>query len=511
MAKDKFDLQDVLLQLGEGLSESVHTPSLYDYKASDKQLKFHQMQQKARLYIGGNRSGKSLGSTIEGIYYVTKTHPFRKMPDEPVRGRVVAVDFLNGVDKIILPLWKQWLPKKYLINGSWEQSYSRERHVLTLNNGSFVEFMSQDQDLDKFAGSSRHFIHFDEECPKSIWLECLARLVDTDGDWWMSQTPVEGMEWIFDDIYQPAKEGTKDIGIVEASMEDNPSLSKDAIARFMENLSEEERLIRKNGQYIHLGGSVFPEFSPVTHCIPRGQFKPNARHRIIRTMDSGYTNPTVWLWMAVDEDGTIVVFKEHYQSKWNVEQHAEVVNRWTREIIKESGAELFLTTGDPAIKQTKEHTGTSILQEYAKHGIYIAVDNIPSDRRIGLEKLQQYMKINPKTKKPYVMITDDCPHLIAELPKLKWKKHASPKIAEQKNKLEDIRDKDNHCYDALKYAMTFMDDLTPEKQFSASKRDEFHSEFRAHFGATEKFTDYDDQSSWGDNWRGVASVRELEG
>lgn len=511
MAKDRFDLADVLLQLGEGLTESVHTPNLYDYKASDKQLLFHQMQQKARLYIGGNRSGKSLGSTIEGIYYVTKTHPFRKMPDEPVRGRVVAVDFLNGVDKIILPLWKQWLPKKYLINGSWEQSYSRERHVLTLNNGSFVEFMSQDQDLDKFAGSSRHFIHFDEECPKSIWLECLARLVDTDGDWWMSQTPVEGMEWIFDDIYQPAKEGTKDIGIVEASMEDNPSLSKEAIARFMENLSEEERLIRKNGQYIHLGGSVFPEFSPITHCIPRGKFQPTARHRIIRTMDSGYTNPTVWLWMAVDEDGTIVVFKEHYQSKWNVEQHAEVVNRWTRDILKQSGAELFLTTGDPAIKQTKEHTGTSILQEYAKHGIYLAVDNIPSDRRIGLEKIQQYMKINPKTKKPYLMITDDCPHLIAELPKLKWKKHASAKVAEQKNKLEDIRDKDNHCYDALKYAMTFMDDLTPEKQFSVSKRDEFHREFRGHFGATEKFTEYDDSSEWGDNWRGVASVRELEG
>ena len=511
MAKDSFDLQDVLLQLGEGLSESVHTPSLYDYKASDKQLAFHKLQQKARLYIGGNRSGKSLGSTIEGIYYVTKTHPFRKMPDEPVRGRVVAVDFLNGVDKIILPLWKQWLPKKYLINGSWEQSYSRERHVLTLNNGSFVEFMSQDQDLDKFAGSSRHFVHFDEECPKSIWLECLARLVDTDGDWWMSQTPVEGMEWIFDDVYTPAKEGTKDIGIVEASMEDNPSLSKEAIARFMENLTEEERLIRKNGQYIHLGGSVFPEFSPITHCIPRGQFRPTARHRIIRTMDSGYTNPTVWLWMAVDEDGTIVVFKEHYQSKWNVEQHAQVVNRWTREIIKDSGADLYLTTGDPAIKQTKEHTGTSILQEYAKHGIYLAVDNIPSDRRIGLEKIQQYMKINPKTKKPYLMITDDCPHLIAELPKLKWKKHASHKIAEQKNKLEDIRDKDNHCYDALKYAMTFMDDLTPEKQFNASARDNFHQGFKERFSSTEKFKDYDDSSEWGDNWRGVASVRELEG
>jgi phage terminase large subunit-like protein len=511
MAKEQ-NFSDLLLALGEGLQESAALPNLYSYKASEKQDLFHKMPQKERLYIGGNRSGKSLGSTIEGIWYVTKTHPYREMPPEPVRGRVVAVDFLNGVDKIILPLWKQWLPKKYLINGSWEDSYSRERHVLTLNNGSFVEFMSQDQDLDKFAGSSRHFIHFDEECPKTIWQECLARLIDTNGDWWMSQTPVQGMEWIYEDVYLPAKEGTKNIGIVEASMEDNPSLSKDAIARYMESLSPEEQAIRKHGQYIHLGGSVFPDFSPITHCIPKGQFRPSSRHRIIRTMDSGYTNPSVWLWLSVDEDGTIVVFREHYQAKWNVAQHAEIVNKWTKEIITKTGAELYLTTGDPAIKQTKEHTGTSILQEYQKHGIYIAVDAIPTDRRVGLERIQQYMKTNPKTGKPYLMITDDCPQLIAELPKLKWKKHASPKIAEQKNKLEDIRDKDNHCYDALKYAMTFMADLAPIATGAELNRDAFHQTFGDAFGVTSHSAkDYDDQDEWGDNWRGMTSVRELEG
>lgn len=506
----EIDLTEVLLRLGEGLQESVHAPNLYNYTASQKQEAFHKMQQKARLYIGGNRSGKSLGSTIEGIFYVTHTHPYRQTPEGPVRGRVVAVDFLNGVDKIILPLWKQWLPKKYLINGSWEDSYSRERHVLTLNNGSFVEFMSQDQDLDKFAGSSRHFIHFDEECPKSVWQECLARLVDTDGDWWMSQTPVQGMEWIFDDVYIPAKEGTKEIGLVEASMEDNPTLSQNAIDRYMESLNEEERLIRKNGQYIHLGGSVFPEFSPVTHCIPRGQFKPTSKHRIMRTMDSGYTNPTVWLWLAIDEDGTIVVFKEHYQAKWNVAQHAEEVNKITDKILAESNAELFLTTGDPAIKQTKEHTGTSILHEYSKHGIYIAVDAIPSDRRVGLEKIQQYMKMNPKTGKPFLMFSDDCPHLIAELPKLKWKKHASVKVAEQKNKLEDIRDKDNHCYDALKYAMTFMDDLTPARLAGRESNQGFHNTFRNTFTGTEKLSEYDDQDGWG-SWHSTSDISALEG
>jgi len=206
MAKESYDFSSVLLQLGEGLTEASRQPNLYDYIPSEKQLLFHQHEMPDRLYIGGNRSGKSLGSTVEAIWWLTHSHPYRDIPDEPIRGRVVAVDFLNGVDKIILPLYKQWLPKSFLINGSWEQSYSRERHVLTLNNGSFVEFMSQDQDLDKFAGSSRHFVHFDEECPQSVFRECLARLVDTNGVWWMSQTPVQGMEWIYDDIYMPAKE-----------------------------------------------------------------------------------------------------------------------------------------------------------------------------------------------------------------------------------------------------------------------------------------------------------------
>jgi hypothetical protein len=71
-----------------------------------------------------------------------------------------------------------------------------------------------------------------------------------------------------------------------------------------------------------------------------------------------------------------------------VAEHAAIVNKMTREIESEYGCEVWLTTGDPAIKQTKEHTGTSILQEYQKAGIYISVDSIPTDRRIGLQKIQ---------------------------------------------------------------------------------------------------------------------------
>lgn len=294
-------------------------------------------------------------------------------------------------------------------------------------------------------------------------------------------------------------------------MYDNPTLTKEAIERFTAELTEEERDIRTRGQYVHLGGAVFPDFSPSTHCIEKGAFVPTPSHRIIRTMDSGYTNPTVWLWLAVDEDDNVTVFKEHYAAKKTVQEHAVIVNQITKDLKRDYGIDIWLTTGDPAIKQTKEHTGTSILQEYQRHGIYIAVDAIPKDRRIGLERIRQYMKYNKRSKRPHLMITDDCPNLIAELPKLRWKKWASPKIAEQNNKHEDIRDKDNHAYDALKYAMTFLNDLKPDNVEEQQNTRQFHETFGDAFRPVTPLSDIDDKDDWGPGWNDSGGVRSLEG
>jgi hypothetical protein len=79
------------------------------------------------------------------------------------------------------------------------------------------------------------------------------------------------------------------------------------------------------------------------------------------------------------------------------------------------------------------------------------------------------------------------------------------------NKLEDIRDKDNHCYDALKYAMTFLDDLSPDKQDLSSDNRQFHSTFKEAFHPTSKLPETDFSDDWGNSWHGAGSIRELEG
>jgi hypothetical protein len=85
MAKNELDFSEALRRLGEGLQEAAHQPNLYDYVPSSKQLLFHTDTNPDRLYIGGNRSGKSLGSTIEAIWWLTHTHPYRKTPEGPIR------------------------------------------------------------------------------------------------------------------------------------------------------------------------------------------------------------------------------------------------------------------------------------------------------------------------------------------------------------------------------------------------------------------------------------------
>src|SRR5574339_490499 len=186
MKQKEFSSGDVARLLVEGLRNHATKPNIFGYQPHEKQCLFHQLQQKKRLYIGGNRSGKSYAAVAEDVWWLTDTHPYRETPALPVRGRVVTVDFTYGLEQIILPLFKILLPASELIDGSWEASYSKSLRVLTLKNGSTVEFMSYEQDTEKFAGTSRHFVHYDEEPPMHIFNECNARLVDTAGSWWIS-------------------------------------------------------------------------------------------------------------------------------------------------------------------------------------------------------------------------------------------------------------------------------------------------------------------------------------
>ena len=450
-----LDREALIRELQNGLKQQAARPNLYAYHPHAKQQKFHKATAHSRLYIGGNRSGKTTGGVAEDLFWITGKHPYREIPAGPIRGRVVVVDFTQGLNAIILPEFKRWTPPSFLIDGSWDKSWDKNNRILTFANGSFIEFMSYEQDLEKFAGTSRHFVHYDEEPPKHIYNECQARLIDTGGSSWITMTPVEGMTWVYDDLYRPGTQGKDpDISVVEVDMLENPYINKDDAERYLKTLSKEERNAREHGTFVQLGGRVYKEFSRATHvvepCVPSKEWEWYV------SIDHGFNNPTAMLWHAVSPDNQVITFSEHYKSEMTIEEHAKEFHARNAMF----GRVPDIVCGDPAMSQRSAITGTSIIEEYAKHGVYIATDGIPRAVDTGVVIINSYLKLDADNNCHW-HITENCTNLIEEMLQLRWATWANKKAQFQNNKKEQIHKKDDHACDSARYFFTLLPDLTP--------------------------------------------------
>jgi phage terminase large subunit-like protein len=442
---------DALRELTEGLAKVAYAPDVNSYEPHAKQKLFHSSPKQARLYIGGNRSGKTTAGIVEDIWWLTNRHPYLETPNRPVAGRIISVDFLNGVSKIIIPQLKQWVPPSQLRGGSWYTAYDVQERTLNFENGSFVELMSYDQDLDKFAGTSRDFIHYDEEPPEDIRKENKVRLIDRKGREWFTLTPVEGLEWIEEQIYDPGIAGHPHIEVIEVSMTENPYLGKEEVDTYLDSLDDDERKIRGEGQFTRKGGRVYKRFHIDTHTIDPIDPKlyRGSQYRWYMSLDHGFNNPTAVLWHIVDQDNRVITFAEHYESEQTIDYHAQVIKNYEIEFGKEPDIRVC----DPALEQRQALTGTSIQTEYAMRGIGMAPGN--NNVETGVIKVNQYLE-NAADGRPNWLITKNCGNLIREMQRLRWKTWASTKQQSQNNPYDQIHKKDDHACDSARYFFSFL-------------------------------------------------------
>ena len=89
----------------------------------------------------------------------------------------------------------------------------------------------------------------------------MMRLIDSAGIWWMTATPVNGTAWL------KAKTEEDDIFVTSGAMWDNPYIPLEEIQKKSDKLSEEEQLVRIEGQYIVFGGSPVFNIRILTQMI----------------------------------------------------------------------------------------------------------------------------------------------------------------------------------------------------------------------------------------------------
>ena len=109
---------------------------------------------------------------------------------------------------------------------------------------------------------------------------------------------------------------------------------------------------------------VFDEFDLDLH-VRAVDFNPALP--LYRTLDFGFVNPFVCLWIQVDEDERVFVIDEYVRSRATINVHAEEMKKRTP-IGEEKMAGTFC---DPAGKSVNDVTGTSTARELRSHGLEV--------------------------------------------------------------------------------------------------------------------------------------------
>lgn len=419
----------------------------------------------------------------EMVFWATDTHPWQQRPGEWGSGslqlRCFVVDVEKGVNQILLPKLKRYIPSSYLVDGDFDKSWNQKSLILTLENGTTIDFLTYGMGLEKMGGVPRHIIFFDEEPPQAIFTESLMRLIDFKGRWVIAATPVQGIGWTFDHLWEPGRTDPANPitpGTFTLSASKNPFLktSEEDFGVYSVGMDEEERKMRFEGEFVARSGLIFPEFDADTHCVDLEAYFPYGRipkdWRIYSSVDHGLNNPTAWLWHAVSPQGDIVTFSEHYKSNMLIEEHAEVVHAREREF----GRVPEFRTGDPAMRQRNAVTGTNILQEYSRHGIFIGIEGVPHEVEIGLGIMRTYFKPRDTGSfwghgRPKWVIAYVCPNFIKEMKKLRYASYDSQKAAYDKNKQEIVHKKDDHAFDSARYFATLMPTLAPPDPYASDR------------------------------------------
>jgi phage terminase large subunit-like protein len=398
----------------------------------------------ARLFLGGNRSGKTTATMVDSIiqavdddFVPSHLKAVKRWP-APFYCRVVIPDLTSTLEGVVLQKIREWCPRSQLLGGGFERAWDKMQRLLRFRNGSWIQFFSNDQDLDKFGGAALHRVVYDEEPRADIRRECLMRLIDYAGEELYGMTPLHGMSWVYDEFFAPweAHELDEDsVRIVVVDMDDNPHLDRPTMRRVLAGLTPEEREARKSGRFVSFAGLIYPEWREGRFLRPSLEAIPDGAE-VFCGIDPGYRFLCVVLWCYLTPDDDLVVFDEVAMPRSLVSQVVtEIKLRNQRWQITPRWYVI-----DPAARNKNTQTGRSEQQEFADFGIY----TIPGQNAVtaGINRVRERL-LNDR-----LHISSSCTELRAEFPKYRW---VMDRHKTENSPPEKPVKRDDHALDCLRY------------------------------------------------------------
>jgi phage terminase large subunit-like protein len=426
---------------------------LLGFEPHPKQDVFLSSREPVKAFLGGNRSGKTTAGILDDLIQAVDRDCLPdhllsyKRWEPPFHCRIITPDFTSTMEGVIFEKLRAWAPKGQLVGKSFDRAYDKTLRKLSFRNGSTFDFLTFEQDLDKFGGAAKHRIHYDEEPPHAIRKESMMRLIDYGGDELFTMTPLIGMSWMYDEIWEPYTKGRlTETTVVVVDMDDNPYLDTRTKERALAGLSTEERKARKSGRFVHFAGMIYDEFVAHKHVIPQraiGEQVPSDT-KVYVGIDPGMRIMAAVLWTYLTPQDQLVCFDELALAGHTVQQVCEAIKltnmKHTRHLNEQK---LPLIPQwyviDPAARNVNHQTGRSDQMEYTTHGIVtIAGQNSVT---AGINRVKE------RLENDRLLITANCTELLSEIRRYRWK---TPTRGENDPKEQPVKT-DDHLLDALRY------------------------------------------------------------
>ncbi len=354
------------------------------YQPHAKQQQFHALGKTARerLFLAGNRTGKTYGGAIEVCMHLTGIYPedwsgYRF--DKPIMAWAIGVSnetvrstlqqYYIGDPKVPTP---GALAPGIIVSTTMRRGLAdavdtvRVRH--SSGGQSILCFKSYQQGREALQGARVDLIHCDEEPPHGLYMELLMRLMSVDGVsdpgmMLITATPLLGMTQTIlrfthgDGVIEGVELNGR--GFVQAGWNDNPYLRDAEKQQLRASMAPHELEAREKGIPSLGSGMVYPVAESAIVCEP---FRiPDFWPRVYG-LDFGWTAPTAALFGAHDRDNDVIYFYGEYAlSELTPQQHSH-------NLLK-LGADWIPGVFDPSGLQSNVKDGEKLAQVYHDVGL----------------------------------------------------------------------------------------------------------------------------------------------
>ena len=419
------------------------------------------------LCVGGNRTGKSELAAMYAILcaagrdavirdgrrevpWVRRFLARAGLPEGLIRPAPcevwVASPTFAAARKQIRPKIRRWLPAGSRYR-SWNSDSEAEAVIAGTGGKGLITskaYRQYDHDDQTWEGAAIGGLICDEQ-PNSY--DCLAaglsRLVDLEGQAFMSVTPLRGTrDWLYEELVRAAPPW---VAMRTLHGADNPHISEEMRQLMLSSQPEWSRASRDRGVFGDVEGRIYP-FSRGAHVVPACS-PPSAWPRIV-AVDWGSRAPHV-LWIAESPAGQLIVYRELAP---RIELTAPGLT--SRRLVSMAiDAETHAGDLGGEVYRVADSEDPGAIAEAAELGWWVApAVKGPGSVTRGITLVEALLQtIDPITGElvaPRLVVTEDCPVLIEELENYRHHSRSSPE-----NVIPVKRD--DHGADALRYAVQY--------------------------------------------------------